>query len=172
MSAENKTLRFKPITLIAAVIVAVWICVTIVLLGAFRVHQVWPAAFVLLFMFEKGGDPRGLKNIIPGGIVGLLMAAALPHLVELLAPSLGLQPAILLMVGICVFLLIALGDVAHLLFNNYAFAYFTVALIFPEQLTVSWLATLVLGGIFFVGGFLIILQLTMKISGKTLEQLS
>ena len=76
------------------------------------------------------------------------------------------------MVGICVFLLIALGDVAHLLFNNYAFAYFTVALIFPEQLTVSWLATLVLGGIFFVGGFLIILQLTMKISGKTLEQLS
>jgi hypothetical protein len=172
MSSEKKTIRFKPITIIAAAIVAVWICVTIVFLGAFNVHQIWPAALVLLFMFEAGGDPKGLKNIFAGGIVGLLLAAALPPLVGFIAPSLGLQPAILLMVGLFVFLIIALGDISHMLFNNYAFAYFTIALIFHKQLTVEWLATLVLGGIFFVGGFLGILNLIMKITGKTLEELS
>lgn len=93
MSGENTKIRFKPITLIAAGIVAVWICVTIVVLRAFGIHQVWPAALVLLFMFEKGGDPKGLKNIIPGGVVGLLLAAASPHLVGYIAPSLGLQPS-------------------------------------------------------------------------------
>lgn len=153
-------------------IVAVWICVTIVVLGAFCIHQVWPAALVLLFMFEKGGDPKGLLNILPGGAVGLLLAAELPHLVGYIAPSLGLQPAILLAVGIFVFLIIALGDVAHMFFNNYAFAYFTIALIFHEQLTIEWLATLVLGGLFFVGGFMVFLQLIMKATGKTLAQLS
>ena len=60
-------------------------------------------------------------------------------------------------------MIIALGDIAHMLFNNYAFVYFTIALIFAKQLTWNmtgqWLIVLVAGGIFFTGGILVFAKL-------------
>jgi len=48
-----------------------------------------------------------------------------------------MEPALLIVVFAIVFLIIALGDVAHMFFNNYAFVYFTVATIFPKQQTIA-----------------------------------
>ncbi len=156
--AEKK--GFKKETIIAGVIVAAWLCVTLVGLGAFKITQGWPAFLTLLFFFEQKGDVKNLANIFIGAAVGLLLAASVPHAVELIAPSLGATGGTLLVVFICVFLIIALGDVAHLLFNNYAFVYFTIALIFgKEQPTVQWLIVLAAGGVFFTGGVLVFAKL-------------
>ena len=151
---------FKKKTIIAALVVGAWLCVTIVVLGIFKVHQVWPAIFTLLFFFEKGGDVKNLPNIFVGSVVGLLLAALVPIAVEAIAPAVGVLAGSLIVVFVLVFLIIALSDVAHMLFNNYAFAYFTIALIFgKEQLTVQWLIVLVAGGIFFTGGVLVFAKL-------------
>jgi hypothetical protein len=151
---------FKKKTLIAAVIVAAWLCVTIVILGIFKIHHVWPALLTLLFFFEKGGDVKNLPNIFVGAVVGLLLAALVPIAVGAIAPTVGVLAGSLIVVFVLVFLIIILGDVAHMFFNNYAFVYFTIALIFgKEQLTVQWLIVLVAGGIFFTGGILVFAKL-------------
>lgn len=150
--SESKGLKNE--TLIAGLIVAAWLCVTLVVLGIFKITQGWPAWLILLFFFGSGANLKNLINISVGGIVGLLLAGVLPLAVGAIAPVLGLQVSILIVVFIIVFLLIGLGDVAHMFFNNYAFVYFTIAVIYPKQLTLEWLGVLILGGLFFVGGCL------------------
>ena len=152
---------FKKKTIIAAVVVAAWLVVTLVILGIFNIHHAWPAFLTLLFFFEKGGDVKNLPNIFIGAAVGILLAAAVPMGVGFIAPFIGgVTVATLLIVFIMVFSIIALGDVAHMFFNNYAFMYFTICLIFgKEQMTAQWLIVLAAGGVFFTGGVLVFAKL-------------
>ena len=154
---------FKKKTIIAAVVVAAWLCVTLVVLGIFKIESGWPAFLTLLFFFEKNGDVKNLPNIFVGAAVGLLLAALVPIAVGAIAPTVGVLGGSLIVVFIAVFLIIALGDIAHMLYNNYAFVYFTIALIFAKQLTWNmtgqWLIVLVAGGIFFTGGILVFAKL-------------
>jgi hypothetical protein len=152
----------KKETVIAGIIVGVWLVLTLIILSQFGISQGWPAFLTLLFFFESGTKTENLKNIFVGAAVGILLAAVMPSSASVLAPVLGMEPALLLVVFVIVFLIIALGDVAHMFFNNYAFAYFTVALIFPQQATLEWLAVLILGGIFFTGGILAIIKLMTR----------
>ncbi len=154
--------RLSKEKVIAGLIVAFWLVVTLVILSKFGISQGWPAFLTLLFFFESGAKTANLKNIFVGAAVGLLLGAAMPVVAGALAPALGLEPALLLVVFVIVFLIIALGDVAHMFFNNYAFCYFTVATIFHEQSTLEWLAVLILGGIFFTGGILAIIKLVTR----------
>ncbi len=152
--------------LVAGISVAIWILVTIEILGRCGIHQVWPAALVVLFFFLGHADTKNIPNIFVGGVVGLLMAAALPICVTFLVPTLGLKASIYVMVGIMVFCIVALGDLLHIAFNDYNFAYFTIALIFHEQLTVHWLATLLLAGPFFLFTVLYSIKFAMKALAK------
>lgn len=158
----NEKPGFKKETVIAGLIVAVWLVVTLIILSQFGISQGWPAFLTLLFFFETGAKTENLKNIFAGAAVGLLLGAALPVVAGALAPAMGLEPALLLVVFVIVFLIIALGDVAHMFFNNYAFCYFTVACIFPQQATLEWLAVLLLGGLFFTGGILLMIKLMTR----------
>lgn len=56
-----------------------------------------------------------------GAVVGLLLAAALAPVIGILvtAAGLGVQPAILAVVGLVVFIIIALGGATPILFNNF-----------------------------------------------------
>jgi len=154
--------RFKKVTIVAALVISVWLCVTLFGLNSFGIHDSWPAFLVLLFFFESGAKTEKLKSIFLGAAVGLLVALCLFKGVELLAPTLGLQMSIFVMVFLSVFLLIALGDISHVLFNNYAFCYFTVALIYQQQATIQWLLVLFLGGGFFVGAVILSLNKLLK----------
>jgi len=111
-----------------------------------------------------------LTNIFVGAVFGLLLAALVPIAVAAIAPTVGVLGGSLIVVFVLVFLIIAMGDIAHIFFNNYAFVYFTIALIFgKEQLTIQWLIVLVAGGIFFTGGVLIfakLLGMSTKIEAK------
>lgn len=160
MSEHGK--GFKKETLIAAFVVALMVVITLVVLGIFKIKSGWPAFLTLLFFFESGAKTENLKNIFCGAVVGLLLAGALPYAVKTLVPSLGLEPAILLVVFIIVFLIVGLGDIAHMFFNNYAFVYFTVASIFPKQTTLEWSLVTLLGGLLFTGGSLGLLKLLIR----------
>ena len=143
---------FKKQTVIIGLIVATWLCVTLFGIQLFGLHDGWPAFLVLLFFFETGAKVEKLKNIFCGGAVGILLALGFFLGVEFLEPMMGLGTAIFAMVFLIVFLIIVLGDISHTLFNNYAFCYFTVSLIYSEQATLEWLLVLFLGGAFFIGG--------------------
>jgi len=151
---------FKKDTLIAAIVVSAWLCVTLIGLGALQIHHAWPALLTLLCFFEKKGDVKNLGNIFAGAAAGLVMAGLAPSAARLIAPVTGAHVGMILIVFTMVFLIIILGDVAHLVFNNYAFFYFTIALIFGrEQLTIQWLMVLAAGGVFFTGGVLVFAKL-------------
>lgn len=151
------------------IIVAFWLLVSLVILGALGIKEGWPAFLPLpLFFLSGGSDKKQLINIFVGAVVGLLLAAALAPAVGFLVKSagLGLQPGILLIVGLVVFLIIALGGVAPMLFNNFTFIYFTVAVIFPKQATLPWLETLIVGGAFFVGTCLLSMNFILPLVTK------
>ncbi|MDK9712343.1 hypothetical protein [Acidaminobacter sp.] len=144
--------KLKGTTLKLGVVVASLICVMLFTFSTLGIHDVWPASLLLLFFFEGGAKGEKIKSIFSGATVGLLAALGLFHGVELLAPLLGLQASIYSLVFLAIFFLIVLGDLSHTLFNNYAFCYFTVALIFPEQSTLKWLFALYAGGAFLLVG--------------------
>lgn len=163
----------KKDSVIAGLIVAFWLCITLVILGAFNIKEGWPAFLTLLFFFETGARTENLKNIFVGAAVGILLGAALFPLAGALISVLGHQMGVLAAVFIVVFLLIALGSVSptfHMLFNNYAFCYFTVAMIFPKQATLEWLGVLILGGLFFTGGILYILKFLQRGKNHAVEK--
>ncbi len=154
----------KTSTLIRALIVSIWLVVTLFVLGLFGIHSGWSAFLVMLFFIEGGGKLEKLKSIFAGGGVGLITAYLLTQGVIILGPIMGTSSSLFLMVFIAIFLLIALGDVSHNLFNSYTFCYFTVALITKQQNTIMWLITMVLGGAFVVGGILMLTKLVKNLS--------
>jgi len=168
MSAE----KLKGTTIKLGVVVASLICVMLFAFKALGLHDIWPASLLLLFFFENGAKREKVKSIFSGATVGLLAALGLFHGVESLAPLLGLQASIYALVFLAIFLLIVLGDVSHTLFNNYAFCYFTVALIFPEQSTLKWLFALYAGGAFLLIGVTYFISMIHKTKSLNEESVS
>ena len=157
--------------LITGLIVATWLCVTLFLLETFGIYSGWPAFLALMFFTMLGGKTEKLKSIFIGGTTGLLMAKVLIIGVEILMSiKIGMELAIFIMVFIIVFLLIVLEDLSYTMFNNCSFAYFTVALIPAEQASLEWLLTLYLGGVFFIGGVIIISRYIGKIQSSRATQ--
>jgi len=144
--------KLKGTTVKLGIVVASLICVLLFALSTLGIHDLWPASLLLLFFFEGGAKQEKIKSIFSGATVGLLVALGLFLGVELLAKWFDLQASIYTLVFLAIFLLIVLGDLSHTLFNNYAFCYFTVALIFPEQSTLKWLIALYAGGAFLLVG--------------------
>ena len=126
----------------------------------------WPMFFTSIFFFLEGVDLRKLPNIFLGATVGLLMALALQAGTYALAPSLGDHPAVFLVLGALLTLTILGGAFCPLIFNNFAFAYLTVATIHFDA--ISWsaignhLLVLWLGGAVIVGGAVCILRLSVR----------
>lgn len=146
------------VLVVIGIIVAFWLLVSLVILSALGIKEGWPAFLALPLFFLAGGtDPKKLIDIFAGGIVGLALAAAITPLVTFLVKSAAFPQdlAILLIVGLLVFIIIALGGKLPLLFSNYTFVYFTVALAFTPQNTLPWMGTLLLAGAFFIGACLL-----------------
>lgn len=158
--------------LITGLIVATWLCVTLFLLEILGIHSGWPAFLALMFFTMIGGKTEKLKSIFIGGTAGLLMAKVLIVGVEILmSMGIGIKPAIFIMVFITVFLLVALEDLSHTIFNSYSFGYFTVALVPVEQATLEWILTLYLGGAFFIGGVIMIYRCFGKVQSSKVVRL-
>ncbi|HYE09824.1 MAG TPA: hypothetical protein VEF53_06560 [Patescibacteria group bacterium] len=88
----------------------------------------------------------------------MLLAYMMIQAVVLSGPILGSADlALLLPLFVIIFLIVALGEVVHPLFNNYTFCYFTAALITgAEQAPLPCLISLFIGG-----GFLVLMAIQL-----------
>ena len=154
--------------------VGIWLVVTMVLMTIFKISLGWPAYLALPLFFLAGNDPKQLPNLFVGGACGIIFAALFFILYGMLTPVLGAELTPLLIVFVILFLIIALGNAAPMLFNNYNLAYFTVAIGFftvfygiaavtkqpyaliPE--TLKMVVVMIIGGGFFMGGILLFIQ--------------
>ena len=138
-------------------IVATIVCIGVYVLGLFGIHATWPAFFMMISFFITGADVANLPKIAIGCVTGLLLAfllllAAVPSMT-----ALGATFGLLILVWIVVFSIVFGGEFVPYAFNDFAFIYFTIALIFagqaatmtPAQIVsqyVTWGLTALLGG--------------------------
>lgn len=110
----------------------------------------WPGFFVvLLYFIGKCGKLSELKDIVLGGLVGILWSLWVSLLIGVLVPYIGFLAAFTLVVGFSCFLLVILGDFQPVLFNNYAFIYYLTAALFAEQKPLEWMVALLVAGALF-----------------------
>jgi hypothetical protein len=140
--------------------VGIWIVVCLVILGALKIESGWPAFLTLPLIFLAGPTKDNVSKCFVGGASGLIITWLVTPVVAFLATSagLGMTPAILLTIFLVLFVIIGLGSTVPMVFNNFNLIYFTVAIIFPEQHTLLWIALLFLGGLVFTGGTLLFVQ--------------
>jgi hypothetical protein len=115
--------------IILGLIIASCVVLGVYIMGLFGIHAVWPAFFIMISFFLMGADIKNLPTIFVGAISGLIFALLLATALTPLQQSIGDPAATLLLVWIAVFVIAALGEVLPMVCNNFAFAYFTVALI-------------------------------------------
>ena len=158
-------------------IIATCVCLGVFILWSLGIHAVWPAFFAMISFFITGADVKNIPSILISAVVGL--AVALLFMVIVTPVSIALGSATLgqlLLIWIVVFCIAFLGD-PHLVpicFNNYAFIYFTAALMLVPEITEAamagglyalfgtWMATAVLGG----GGVLALILFLITMARK------
>lgn len=114
--------------MILGLVIATCVVLGVYVMGLFGIHMVWPAFFIMISFFLMGADVKNLPTIMIGAISGLVFAFLLCTALTPLQNAIGDPAATLLLVWIAVFLIAALGEVLPHVCNNYAFAYFTIAL--------------------------------------------
>ncbi|HRW13452.1 MAG TPA: hypothetical protein P5549_10040 [Syntrophomonas sp.] len=143
------------------------ICILMVLATTFDIHTTWPAYLTLPIFFLAGNDTKQLPHLFIGACSGLIFTALFFIAYAALVPVLGAHLAPLLLVFVILVLIIGLGNVVPMVFNNYNLVYFTVAIAFytvmfainpaypliPE--TLKMIGITLVGGGAFVGGTLL-----------------
>ncbi len=124
---QAKLISLK-IHMILGLVIATCVVLGVYVMGLFGIHMVWPAFFIMISFFLMGADVKNLPTIMIGAISGLVFAFLLCTALTPLQNAIGDPAATLLLVWIAVFLIAALGEVLPHVCNNYAFAYFTIAL--------------------------------------------
>lgn len=117
-------------------IIATCVCVGVWIMGLIGWHATWPAFFVMISFFITGADVKLIPSILASAILGLVIALVFFLTNAAFVAALGPLMGILIPVWVIVFAIAFLGD-PHLmpkLFNNYAFIFFTAALMLAGEL--------------------------------------
>lgn len=151
-------------SIMAGLVVAIWVVILCFVAGAFKISTTWPAFLVMITFFLTDLNPKNLINILVGGCAGLLSTPLFYKLLVTLIPSIGQSVAILLLVFLFVFVIIGLKEFFPILFNNYFMLCWTVSLIIPiqQQATFTWIGVMIIGGLGVVGGILGTLHLLTR----------
>ena len=163
--------------LFLGLIIATCVCLGVFIMWSLGIHAVWPAFFAMISFFITGADVQKIPSILISAVVGLAIALLFMILATPFAMALGNEVlAQLILIWIVVFAIAFLGD-PHpmpICFNNYAFIYFTAALMLvPEIIQAAmagslyalfgtWMATAVLGG----GGVLALILFLITMARK------
>jgi hypothetical protein len=122
----------------------------------------WPAFMAMIFFFAEHMDPRKAPHILVGGVCGIACILLAVPIIGALAPLMGVEFARLAYILGIVFAIVAFGEMAPLVFNNYAFMYLTVtglAMQLPQPNPYLWIAVAGLGGGLLIAGVLGIVKL-------------
>ncbi len=138
-------------------IIATVVCIGVFILGALGIHATWPAFFMMISFFITGADVKNLPSIAIGAVTGLVLAFLLLLAAIPVTTALGATFGLLVLVWLIIFLIVFGGEFVPQAFNNFAFIYFTIALIYADQAAtmtpaeivnqyVTWGLTALLGG--------------------------
>jgi len=122
----------------------------------------WPAFMIMIFFFEAHMDTKKAANILLGGLFGIANLILIKMFLDAAAPSLGLDLAKLVYILVFVYLIVALGEVVPILFNNYCFMFFLVAglaAMTPAPNVFQWMGVEIVGGGLFIAGILCIMKI-------------
>jgi hypothetical protein len=147
--------------LIFGLLLIVLIALGEIVLAHFKLAT-WPAFMVMIFFFEAHMDTKKAASILVGGFFGIANLIIIKIFLEAAAPSLGLELAKLVYILVFVYLIVALGEVVPILFNNYTFMFFLVsgvAALTPAPNVLQWMGVEVVGGALFIAGILCIMKI-------------
>jgi uncharacterized membrane protein len=139
-----------------------------IILGKLKLPS-WPAFMVMIFFFEAHMDMKKAPNILVGGLFGIANLIIIKIFLEAAAPSLGLELTKLIYVIVFVYLIVALGEVVPVIFNNYAFMYFLVAAVAakgPAPDVFAWMGVELVGGAIFIAAILGIVKISGALAAK------
>jgi uncharacterized membrane protein len=139
-----------------------------IILGKLKLPS-WPAFMVMIFFFEAHMDMKKAPNILVGGLFGIANLIIIKIFLEAAAPSLGLELTKLIYVIVFVYLIVALGEVVPVIFNNYAFMYFLVAAVTakgPAPDVFAWMGVELVGGAIFIAAILGIVKISGALAAK------
>jgi hypothetical protein len=124
----------------------------------------WPAFIAMIFFFVEHMDIKKAPHILAGGAFGIALILLARPMIGVLAPVLGVEFARLAYILILVYAIVAFGEMVPLLFNNYAFLYFTVtglAVQLPNPNPFLWMGIALVGGAVLIAGVVGIGKLMM-----------
>jgi len=122
----------------------------------------WPAFMAMIFFFAEDMDPRKAPHILVGGVFGIACILLAAPVIGALSPLIGFEFARLAYILLIVYAIVAFGEMAPLVFNNYAFMFLTVtglAMQLPQPSPWLWMAVAGLGGGVLIAGVLGIVRL-------------
>ena len=129
----------------------------------------WPAFMVMIFFFEAHMDIKKAPNILVGGLFGIANIILIKMFLGATSASMGLELAMLVYIVVFVYLIVALGEVVPVIFNNYAFMYFLVAAVAakgPAPDVFAWMGVEVVGGAIFIAAILGIMKILGSLASK------
>jgi hypothetical protein len=141
-------MKFNSQRLIFGLYLLVLIVVAELAFGHFKLPA-WPAFMAMIFFFAEHMDPKKAPSILVGAVAGIAMILLAKPFISAFAPLVGPELANLGFIVIIVYAIVAFGEMAPLLFNNYAFMYLTVtglAVRLPEPNPFLWMAIAAVGG--------------------------
>ena len=126
----------------------------------------WPAFMVMIFFFEVHMDTKKAPAILAGGLFGIANIILIKMFLGVAAASMG-EWALLVYVLVFVYLIVALGEVVPIIFNNYAFMFFLVAGVAakgPEPNVFVWMGVELIGGAIFIAAIMGIMKIMMSLA--------
>jgi hypothetical protein len=129
----------------------------------------WPAFMVMIFFFEAHMDIKKAPHILVGGLFGIVNIILIKMFLGATAASMGLELAMLVYVIVFVYLIVALGEVVSIVFNNYAFMFFLVAAVAakgPAPNVFVWMGVEVVGGALVIAAILGITKIMGSLAAK------
>jgi len=129
----------------------------------------WPAFMVMIFFFEAHMDIKKAPHILVGGLFGIANIILIKMFLGATAASMGLELAMLVYVIVFVYLIVALGEIIPVIFNNYAFMFFLVAAVAaktPAPNAFVWMGVEVVGGALVIAAVLGIVKILGSLAAK------
>lgn len=143
--------KFKKERLVFGLYLLVLIVVFELILHSFHLPG-WPLFMVMIFFFESGMNTERAPNIIIGGLVGVLCYMATVQFLTFVAPYFELTAARLFFICLVVYAIVAFGEIAPKVFNNYTFMFFLISGLAGAQSTglataLIWMGLILVGGV-------------------------